>query len=439
MNFGLEALFGYVIRNRFFVHAAADIGSACLDVLENTRRNLLVAQEFLHDFTTRHSCAQTRIRQVQRSPHRTGRPTRPPRSRRTDDSGCRARLVPPYCRVWIFAAVQLRAILRNWRGEAAVREVPNVSDLGSFYEYVQAFELAYLSDDWSLIQPFFADDARHVVTDGGPHDRDDRGAADIVAGFRQAVRDYDHRFDMRLPEIIDGPVTRDDGVWMKFRLTMCRRGLPDLTIEGEHLTRYEDGKIVAIKERVFDGAGDSAGSYLVTHAAELRPPDSPVGEQAYPERRSELDRAVMKSLVRCYGAAKSETDIEAALKLCHPDFRCETVCFGSTTRDKADTAVQFGLFFDTFPNYVVHIDGLIAEGEHVSCWGRQSLTLDGNGLGVPPTGRTAVQDFACVFAFRDNAIVREIYYFDLADMCEQLDVPIGEVKTTLALLRSIAA
>lgn len=56
------------------------------------------------------------------------------------------------------------------------------SDLTVCYEYVFAFEQAYLSDDWSLIRPYLADDARHSVTEGGPHERDDRAADAVVSG-----------------------------------------------------------------------------------------------------------------------------------------------------------------------------------------------------------------------------------------------------------------
>ena len=327
-----------------------------------------------------------------------------------------------------------------WKQASPARgEIVEMSDLRAFYEYAQAFELAYLSDDWSMIRPFFADDSRHLVTNGGPHERDDRGAAAIVKGFSAAVSGYDHRFDLRIPEIIEGPMTRDDGIWMKFRLTMTKRGLPDLTIEGEHLTRYRDGRIVSIEERILEDGGAVADAYLTEREDMLRPPGSPVGAQSYPERQPDLNVALMKSLVRCYGSAKSEQDVDAALTTCHPNFSCDTVSFGISTRDKSDTAAQFALFFDTFPKYDVSIETMIAERDQVSCWGHQSMTLEGSGLGMPPTGKTAEQAFACLFAFRDNMIVHETYFFDLADTCEQLGISIEDVKETLALLKNVAA
>lgn len=314
-----------------------------------------------------------------------------------------------------------------------------MSDLQAFYEYAQAFELAYLSDDWSVIRPYFADNARHTVVEGGPHDRNDQGGDEVVDGFREAVRAYDHRFDLRIPEVVEGPCSRDGGIWMKFRLTMARRGLPDLTIDGEHLTRYTDGLISSIEERVLGDGAEQTAAYLAANDDALRPLGSSVSTQAYPERQNDLELSLMKTLVRCYGSAKSEQDFEAALTACHPDFVCNTVPFGIATRDKSDTTAQFAVFFDTFPQYDVSIDTMVAEGSHVSCWGHQKMTLEGNGFGIEATGKTAEQAFACLFEFRDHMIVREDYFFDLAEMCKQLAIPIESVQATMAILKTMAA
>ena len=66
----------------------------------------------------------------------------------------------------------------------------------------------------------------------------------------------------------------------------------------------------------------------------------------------------MRSLVRAYGAAKSAQDGDAALALCHEAFTIETVSFGITSRHRAETAEHLALFFDTFPDYSVTVDGL---------------------------------------------------------------------------------
>jgi len=48
-----------------------------------------------------------------------------------------------------------------------------VSDLAHFFAYVRAFEIAVLSDDWTILEPFFAPDAEHRVLGPAPFACDD--------------------------------------------------------------------------------------------------------------------------------------------------------------------------------------------------------------------------------------------------------------------------
>lgn len=61
-----------------------------------------------------------------------------------------------------------------------------MSELAIFYAYARAFEVAVLSDDWSLLLPFFTPDAEHRVVGPAPFACDDRGrdavAFDAIAG-----------------------------------------------------------------------------------------------------------------------------------------------------------------------------------------------------------------------------------------------------------------
>lgn len=313
-----------------------------------------------------------------------------------------------------------------------------MSQLLSMIQYAQAFELAYLSDDWSVIEPFFAENAVHVVRNGGPHDRDDRGRDAVVSGFRSAVHEYDRRFDFRLPEILEGPIARADGVWMRFRLTMARDGLPDLAIEGDHLVRYEGDRIAAIEERVLGDGGKRTAEFLATHDAALRKPSNGPVPQASVEA-SAVSEALAKSVVRSYGAAKSQQDIDAALALCTDDFWIDTVSFGVRSRDRAETADHLALFFDAFPDYSVTVSGLITEEPHACLWGRARMTLAGGGLGIAPTGKTADVPIYCVFELRGGLLASERFFFDAADLCRQVGVGLEELQRTLDSVRSDAA
>jgi predicted ester cyclase len=313
------------------------------------------------------------------------------------------------------------------------------SDLERFFAYAKAFEMAYIADAWPSIAPFFADDARHVVHDAGPLVRDSRGRDAVVEGLRQACLSLDRRFDVRIPGVAEGPVVRADGIWMRFALVYRRAGLPDLTFEGEHLARYEDGRITLLEERLVPGAAARIESYLAEHGDRLRPAGSPFNFDLTEADRRDLDREFNRALVRSYGAAKSRADIGAALATCGPDFRLETVSMGVTGHGREEVAQQLAVFFAAFPDYGVTMDGMAAEGSSVTCWGDARMTFAGPLLGHAPTGRTARLPYVCVFGCADGVIRSERFFFDLATLCEQIGLPMAELTASLAVLRPDAA
>jgi hypothetical protein len=61
-------------------------------------------------------------------------------------------------------------------------------------------------------------------------------------------------------------------------------------------------------------------------------------------------------------------------------------------------------------------------------WGFLRGTSGGPWLGVPPSGRSFAVPFTNVATFRDDRMVGETIYFDLATLCEQAGLPIDEVR-----------
>ncbi len=310
------------------------------------------------------------------------------------------------------------------------------TDLERFFEYARAFEMAYVADMWSGLEPYFTDDARHVVEDGGPIARRDRGRAAVVEGLRHGALALDRRFDVRIPEIIDGPSCRPDGIWMRFGLTFRRAGLPELRLEGEHLARYEDGRIAALEERLAPGMSERLEAYLDEYDGQLRPAESPFQFDLRPLDRRDLDLAFHRTLVRSYACAKSNQDLGATIAVCSPDFRLETVCLGLTTADRDEAAQQLALFFMAFPDYGVSLHGMAAEGAHVACWGEARMTFAGPFLGHEPTGKSAVLPCVAVFTCADGMLRSERFFFDLAALCAQIDLPLAAVLDIVAPLRA---
>src|SRR5690606_37789384 len=175
-----------------------------------------------------------------------GRPVGGAGRRRRARAASRSEVVPRRARIVVLFRDRPR-IHPGMRAPGGCDAMAGPSDLERFLGYVRAFEQAYWSDDWSLLAPHWRPDGVHRVHGAAPLGADDRGAEAAIAGLRASVHGMDRRFDVRIPEIVPGPCTREGGVWMRFTLTLRRAGLPDLRFEGEHWTRYQDGRIARIE------------------------------------------------------------------------------------------------------------------------------------------------------------------------------------------------
>jgi predicted ester cyclase len=246
----------------------------------------------------------------------------------------------------------------------------------------------------------------------------------VIDGLRRSVAALDRRFAVRVPEVLAGPLRRDDGgLWMHWRMTFRQPGLPELAVEGEHVAHYDGGAIARLDERLLDGTDARANAYLAEHAAALRPAASPPAVlDADAARR--FRRATLRTFVRAYAAAKSQADAEGALALCAPDFAIETIPFGTASRDRAETAKHLALWFTAFPDYRAETEGLAVTGDQVAWWGRISLTALGPVLGHPPTGKHAELPAFSIFDFRGGELLRERFFFDLPGFCRQLELPL---------------
>ncbi len=284
----------------------------------------------------------------------------------------------------------------------------------------------------------FTDDAEYVVHDGGPFGAGGTGRDGVVAALRGGTQAVDRRFDVRIPEILAGPVRRADGVWVRYALELRRVGLPELRFTGTSVATVAGGRIRRLLDTPEPGAGMRAAAFLAEHEARLRPAGAPLAADVDARDARDLEHALQRSLVR-YGAAKSQQDVEAALAACSDDFVLDTPAFGTTARGKEEARAQLGLFFTAFPDYRVELEGIAAEGRSVACWGTAHLTFAGPLLDLRPTGRSATLPFVSVFACEPSAVRAERFHVDLATLCAQLGVPLAEMNAVLGLAGQSAA
>lgn len=143
-------------------------------------------------------------------------------------------------------------------------------------------------------------------------------------------------------------------------------------------------------------------------------------------------------IVARYAAAKSRQDVAGALAVCTDDFVLDTVAFGIRGVGTAEVAAHLGLFFATFPDYRVTMDGqAVADDDRaVTCWGTFRATMRGALGTFGPTNAACTVPFVCVFELGGDRLAAERFFFDLGTMCEQLGLPLDGVATELRAFRA---
>jgi predicted ester cyclase len=144
-----------------------------------------------------------------------------------------------------------------------------------------------------------------------------------------------------------------------------------------------------------------------------------------------MDGDQMFELAQALAEAKGRQDVPAAMKLFHRDMVLETPAFGTVARGLAENERVLTMFFRSFPDYHVVLDGHASNDETLVCWGTVRMTMTGERYGVTPSGRRAELPVFLQFGFRDGLIVRERFFFDLASLCAQSGVSTDAVRRKL--------
>ena len=144
-----------------------------------------------------------------------------------------------------------------------------MSLIARFAAYAAAFEQAYAADDWSLVEPFFAEDA--VYDAGLPDLLGGRieGRPAILAYFRDALARFDRRFASRRVELVEGPREEGDQVWLRGRALYTTPNAPDLAFELEETARFAADRIVFLSDVYSAADAARLEAYVKDHGARL--------------------------------------------------------------------------------------------------------------------------------------------------------------------------
>ena len=138
-----------------------------------------------------------------------------------------------------------------------------------FAAYAAAFEKAYASDDWSLVEPFFTEDAVYEVGLAPPLGGRFEGRERILAYFKAVLDHFDRRFASREVGLVAGPRESADSVWVRGRGFYRAPGVPDLAFELEETAWFDGDRIRRLEDRYDVGVRDALEAYRAAHGAKL--------------------------------------------------------------------------------------------------------------------------------------------------------------------------
>ena len=117
----------------------------------------------------------------------------------------------------------------------------------SSLERFGAYAEACASDDWSVLEPYFNEDAVYDFIAAPPLGGRHESRATILRDFQDAVNGFDRRFNSRRIELMEGPM------------------------EGEGRAVFEGDRISLMEDKVTDEEGQRLGAYMEAQGDKLKP------------------------------------------------------------------------------------------------------------------------------------------------------------------------
>ncbi len=144
-----------------------------------------------------------------------------------------------------------------------------MSHLARFGAYAAAFERAAATDDWSILEEYFTDDAVYEI--GMPLLGAQRaeGRSAILAWFRDVFERFDRRFATRDLAVLDGPHEDGNRVWLRGSATYTAPGAPDFVLELEERVDFDGDRIARLEDVYTPQMIADSERYARAHAERL--------------------------------------------------------------------------------------------------------------------------------------------------------------------------
>jgi ketosteroid isomerase-like protein len=144
-----------------------------------------------------------------------------------------------------------------------------VSKIARFAAYAAAFEKSYENDDWSLLEPYFTEDAVYDAAAGPPIGKRLEGRDAILAYFEDVVNRFDRRFESRELALLEGPKEEGNSVWIRGSATYRAAGVPPFVLELEETATFDGDRIRLLEDRYQPAMKKSIAAYLEAHGEKL--------------------------------------------------------------------------------------------------------------------------------------------------------------------------
>ncbi len=138
-----------------------------------------------------------------------------------------------------------------------------------FAAYAGAFEKAFVSDDWSVVEPFLTEEAIYEIALDPPMGGRFEGRAAILAYFKNILDRFDRRFESREIAVLEGPTEDGESVWIRGTATYRAEGVPDFILELEETVYFEGDRIRRLEDKYPPAAKQTIASYVEKHGTKL--------------------------------------------------------------------------------------------------------------------------------------------------------------------------
>ena len=138
-----------------------------------------------------------------------------------------------------------------------------------FATYAAAFEKAYVSDDWSTVEPFLTEEAVYEVALDPPMGGRFEGRAAILAYFKAVLDRFDRRFESREITLLEGPKEDGESVWIRGSATYRAKGVPDFVLELEETVYFEGDRIRRLEDYYEPEMKQRIAAYLKEYSGKL--------------------------------------------------------------------------------------------------------------------------------------------------------------------------